>query len=501
MPIDQRNSKILITPLNNLKTKSSATKKSNSEILITPLNNIKTKASATKKSNSEIIITPITKKNNLRSPSVKRKMEFVKEIVNSPEKKSNHEENNEEQKLTKTSLTSAEKLRKWRMENAEKVKKHQERDTEAHRIRRLDAIYKTNEQNRNTIKHRERRIDDIFRKEEQSRNTSEHIERRLDESYRKEEQMRDTIAHKENRSDENYKKEEQSLNTKARVLAREDDLIKLRDNNCLKKNRKRISYIIKKLDTEMNEASIYICVCDGGLYFKRSVKKIARESIKKATVYDFIIKNCINVPKKSPDGLYYICYTCYNDAYNFEVPLLSYTNNSSLKFPIVDEAILKCNDLEILTQSPRVAFSTIREIGWDKQKGLRGNIVNVPADIPKVLTELPRNFKDLPIVELNFKRRMEYSRNYAKENIIRPQILIESMNVLIKSPLFKKLKINSTLKNYLNDIRRGTDNKTLPSGIPFVNDSDAEDITNEEISESEITEEEVESNASNKINE
>jgi len=337
----------------------------------------------------------------------------------------------------------------------------------------LNESYRKEEQNRDTNAHREKREDEEYRKEEQGRNTNEHRERREDEEYRKEEQGRNTNEHRERREDEEYRKEEQGRNTNSRALAREDDLIKLRDNNCLKKNRKRIGYIIKKLDTEMSEASIYICVCDGGLYFKRSVKKIARESIKKATVYNFIIKNCFNVPKKSPDGLYYICYTCYNDAYNFEVPLLSYTNNSSLKFPVVDEAILKCNDLEILTQSPRVAFSTIREIGWDKQKGLRGNIVNVPADIPKVLTELPRNFKDLPIVELNFKRRMEYSRNYAKDNIIRPQILIESMNVLIKSPLFKKLKINSSLKNYLNDIRRGTDNKTLPSEIPFEKDSDA----------------------------
>jgi hypothetical protein len=58
----------------------------------------------------------------------------------------------------------------------------------------------------------------------------------------------------------------------------------------------------------------------------------------------------------------------------------------------------------------------------------------VPADIPKILTELLRNLKDFPLVELNFKRRMESCRNYAKENIIRPQILLESMNVLIKSP-------------------------------------------------------------------
>jgi len=198
-----------------------------------------------------------------------------------------------------------------------------------HKERRLDESYRKEEQSRNTNEHIDRRLNESYRKEEQNRDTIAHSERRLDEICRKEEQSRNTNEHKERRLNESYRKEEQNRDTIARALAREDDLIKLRDNNCLKKNRKRIAYIIKKLDTEMSEASIYICVCDGGLYFKRSVKKIARESIKKATVYNFIIQNCFNVPKKSPDGLYYICYTCYNDAYNFEVPLLSYTNNNS----------------------------------------------------------------------------------------------------------------------------------------------------------------------------
>jgi hypothetical protein len=68
----QRNSEIRITPISNTVAKTTATKKSNSEIVITPLNNRKAKTTATKQSNSEIVITPITKKNNLRSPSVKR---------------------------------------------------------------------------------------------------------------------------------------------------------------------------------------------------------------------------------------------------------------------------------------------------------------------------------------------------------------------------------------------------------------------------------------------
>jgi hypothetical protein len=42
------------------------------------------------------------------------------------------------------------------MENADTVKRHQEKDTEAHGIRRQDAIYKRTEQNRNSKEHREK---------------------------------------------------------------------------------------------------------------------------------------------------------------------------------------------------------------------------------------------------------------------------------------------------------------------------------------------------------
>ena len=54
--------------------------------------------------------------------------------------------------------------------------------------------------------------------------------------------------------------------------------------------------------------------------------------------------------------------------------------------------------------------------------------------------------------------------------------------------LFKQLKINSRLKIYLNDIRRGTDNNTLPAQIPYEKDSDSEEITTNENCNSEITE-------------
>ena len=68
-------------------------------------------------------------------------------------------------------MTPAEKLKKWRLENPDKVKKHQEKDTEAKRLKRVDEIYKRDEQRHNTYQHIQRRRNLEFRKEEQLKDT------------------------------------------------------------------------------------------------------------------------------------------------------------------------------------------------------------------------------------------------------------------------------------------------------------------------------------------
>ena len=132
-----------------------------------------------------------------------------------------------------------------------------------------------------------------------------------------------------------------------------------------------------------------------------------------------------------------------------------------------------------------MAFNTIREIGWDKQKGLKGNVVNVPIDIPKIFSELPRNLNPNEIIELNFKRHKDYERNYIAETVCRPAVLFDSMKVLIKSPLFKKLKISDQMTKWLkennNNINESENAKNVLSGIKTMSLDDIDnDCSNDE---------------------
>jgi hypothetical protein len=187
----------------------------------------------------------------------------------------------------------------------------------------------------------------------------------------------------------------------------------------------------------------FICICDGGLYFQRSVKKLKENlSITNRDVYDFIFKKLFQVDIKSPDGFYYICFECYHHAINFEIPTMIYSLTSVLRFPEVGGDILACNELELLALSPRIAFSSIRGIGWDGQKGLRGNKVNVPIDVPKTIFELPRKFCDFQVIQLNFKRRKHYTRNIIETtDTIMPFVVMKFLKVLMKLPLYVKLNI------------------------------------------------------------
>ncbi len=154
------------------------------------------------------------------------------------------------------------------------------------------------------------------------------------------------------------------------------------------------------------------------------------------------LKKLFQVDIKSPDGFYYICFECYRHAINFEIPTMIYSPTSVLRFPEVDRDILACNELELLALSPRIAFSFIRDIGWDRQKGLRGNIVNVPIDVPKTILELPRKFCDFQVIQLNFKRRKHYTRNIIETtDTIRPFLVMKCLKVLMKLPLYMKLNI------------------------------------------------------------
>lgn len=103
-------------------------------------------------------------------------------------------------------------------------------------------------------------------------------------------------------------------------------------------------------------------------------------------------------------GRLWICITCLEYAL-FNGDLYRHCLIRNLQFRPIDKRILDLNETEERLCSPRLPFLRIKPLKWDRQKGLRGNVVNVPVDVNDIVKMLPRAFADSETVQLNIKAR------------------------------------------------------------------------------------------------
>jgi hypothetical protein len=122
---------------------------------------------------------------------------------------------------------------------------------------------------------------------------------------------------------------------------------------------------IIKYENAIKEGPTLVCVCCGGLFFKRSVKLFIEEDYPDK---DFMAKIFYVKEKCNRFDSYMICNTC--DTYargNKKLPRLALSNG--LEFNFIDDSLQCLNELEERLCSPRIPFLKLRPLGWDKQKG------------------------------------------------------------------------------------------------------------------------------------
>ena len=359
-------------------------------------------------------------------------------------------------------------------------REEQTRNTIEHRIRRQDDEFRREEQTRNTIQHRERRLNESFHDEEQTRNTIEHRIRRQDDEFRREEQTRNTIEHRIRREDDDYRREEQTRNTIQHRERRLDELFRQRERiadrtrRTLANNTERA--IVHRYNEGIKEGTDYVCLSCGGLFYKRSVKEL-NENDFGMNLGHGIVASIISSLKQvqiRTDNKLWICITCSEYVrLRQELPTLCLANN--LKLPDVLETIVELNDTEERLCSPRIAFIRIIPLKWDRQKGLRGNVVNVPVDVMETVKLLPRSFSATETIQVNFMRRMNYNQAYLSDQV-RPRSVVLALQDLANSDLFRKLGIELDLEY----IRRHQSLRELVDYIVDPNENQRVDSEEEE---------------------
>ena len=182
-----------------------------------------------------------------------------------------------------------------------------------------------------------------------------------------------------------------------------------------------------KYESDIKEGPIYACCCCGLLKFRKSLIRFNKEK------YFKFGETFLNKIFQKDTNSELICNTCAGYIRKGQVPILCLANG--LQFPTISSTINKLTTLEERLVCTRLPFLRITSLGVDRQKGLRGNIVNVPITTDNTVSVLPRTFTNSEIVQLNLVRRMSDNHSYMYETV-RPKIVMLALKELINTQLY-----------------------------------------------------------------
>lgn len=192
--------------------------------------------------------------------------------------------------------------------------------------------------------------------------------------------------------------------------------------------------LIETYLSEIKDGPTYICVCCGGLWFKKQMKIVNNEFFANGFTDEFISQiSC--VPHVSTHQL---CRYCHRYIQNQTVPPLCLSNG--LDFQDAPSELAPLTNAEERLLSPRLPFMQIKQLGFERQNGLKGQIVNVPIDVKTNVEVIPRDLSDTYTIQLHLKRKMEYKHDYICE-MFRPGLVLKWAKFLAGTELYREMNI------------------------------------------------------------
>ena len=122
------------------------------------------------------------------------------------------------------------------------------------------------------------------------------------------------------------------------------------------------------------------------------------------------------------------------------MPIQSVANN--LELSSVPPELSCLNRLETRLLCLRVAFMTLVALPAGKQRCIHGPAVNIPVQIDRIITTLPRLPDDSQLVPLKFKRKLSYKGHYMYD-FITPEKILDALRWLkLHHPQYANVAIN-----------------------------------------------------------
>ena len=132
------------------------------------------------------------------------------------------------------------------------------------------------------------------------------------------------------------------------------------------------------------------------------------------------------------------CSMCRDSLKKDETPKFSILHGPC--FPEVHDFIKELNPLEARLVAPKLAFGSIYQLPRGGQFGLKGGMISVVADMSKIQTHLPRTFDECATLNCDLKRRLVFNNAYIR-SLIRPKLVMQSLNWLKDQPLYKAIGV------------------------------------------------------------
>ena len=357
---------------------------------------------------------------------------------------------------------------------------------DALKFARQDDGFRTEENTKRADALKVARQDDGFRTEENTKRADALKVARQDDEFRTEDNKRRADAHKIQRQSHEFRTEENTKRADALKVARQDDEFKeeerrrntLRMHSSRDKHKNNFDSMKSNYESKITEGPTHICSCCGGLWFEYSIREFTFEMLtNKGLKAEFINTVC-----SLKHAIIKLCVTCRKDIMLNKVPNLSLSNG--LAFHEVPDCLKILTELEERLISPRIPFMVIRSLGFCKQFGLKGNLVNVPMNVDTNVSVLPRSFSNTHTIQLKLMRQMKNKNAFMYETI-RPKVVHTAVRYLVEQQLYKDEGIvisHDWLKEYSSEREKfiiNDEDKKFDEDENISKDFDEEDNWNE----------------------
>ncbi|KAL7296884.1 hypothetical protein TKK_0010274 [Trichogramma kaykai] len=287
---------------------------------------------------------------------------------------------------------------------------------------RQNPEYRENENEKNMARNRQMRLDDNYKQNENELNIGRNRKKRQIPDYRENETKKNRVQTKQMRLDDNYKQNENELNIGRNREMRQNPEYRDNENeNNMERNRQmRLDDNYKKNENELNIGKNREMRQNPEYRENENKKNMARNrQMRLDPTYHIneLSKNICKIPKK--------------------------TETENLKFPYIPDYISNLTPIEERMVSPYIPFMQIKALqpyALNSQLSLLGSIVNIATDVNEMVSELPRKFNELSVVQIKLKRHVEHQSNYMYETI-KPSNVCKALKFVKDTPLYKENNI------------------------------------------------------------